>query len=925
MSGSPDLGTYWSGPEHPPSPDYVLGPEHLPSPVEHLPVDASPTALSPGYVAEFDPDEDLEEDPEEGCGAFEDEVMARRRRSTSSGRLFCVLLSLLCNLTTSPPPLTITLVPHTQIPSPPLPPPPLSLHLPPHVPTSLPLPSSPLPSLPVLLFIPYQVDQESLTAAPRPTGGHRTDYGFIGTIDAEVRRQRAEEVGYGIRDVWVDPTEAVEEVAPTTLEGVNARVTELIAVQEQDTHDIYAVIEDTQDRQTQLFQRVDGLVEDRQTHTRMQVTYAGSNRSHCATTLIAQVSSLQGQLSAALGQIQALQARDQTHADDSQALELRVYVGGLLDMIRGNVIHTQTQDDEKHEFANDRYYKRKLSRRGSWSNAVKQSARALVSTINKRKNRIAYIFWAGEKKGCKEDPVIWLGDCRSSGLMVIITNRWILRATQNCCHLLCVIVWCSRALQERLPEALKNGNHGNQRGNGNAPAKVYVVGNARTNPDSNVVTGTYTKETEDKSGEKRLEDVTIVRDFLEVFPEDLLGLSPTRQVEFQIDLMPGHYEFQVMPFGLTNAPAVFRDLINRVLWLLPRFIEGFSKIAKPMTKLTQKKVAFEWGDKQEAAFQTLKHKLCSAPILALPQGAENFIVYCDASHKGLVPVLMQKREVVFALKIWRHYLYGTKCIVFTDHKSLQHILDQKELNMRQRCWLELLSDYNCEIRYHPGKANVIADALTRKERIKPLRVRVLVMTIGLELSVVINRLAPFEALYGRKCRSPVCWAEVGQVQLTGPEMVQETTEKVIQIKQRMQAARETKRSYMIKAPMPMEVPRCWKRLEPLLTSLSFLKSEPRFTYVSCILLEEMLFLTNIKFCWKDSMWRKLVLWEEPVRDHGSRGQMVETKCIQLLTVRWNSRRWFPSSSRGKRESQFEKIVSALFTKPVPSSSVLLQS
>ncbi|GJS03217.1 putative reverse transcriptase domain-containing protein [Tanacetum coccineum] len=143
-----------------------------------------------------------------------------------------------------------------------------------------------------------------------------------------------------------------------------------------------------------------------------------------------------------------------------------------------------------------------------------------------------------------------------------------------------------------------------------------------------------------------------------------------------------------------------------------------------MTKLTQKKVAFEWGDKQEVAFQTLKNKLCSEPILALPQGAENFIVYCDASHKGLV---------VFALKIWRHYLYGTKCTVFTDHKSLQHILDQKELNMRQRRWLELLSDYDCEIRYHPGKANVVADALSRKERIKPLRVRALVMTISLDL------------------------------------------------------------------------------------------------------------------------------------------------------------------------------------------------
>ncbi|GJV63739.1 putative reverse transcriptase domain-containing protein [Tanacetum coccineum] len=176
-----------------------------------------------------------------------------------------------------------------------------------------------------------------------------------------------------------------------------------------------------------------------------------------------------------------------------------------------------------------------------------------------------------------------------------------------------------------------------------------------------------------------------------------------------------------------------------------------------MTKLTQKGVKFDWGDKQEAAFQLLKQKLCSAPILALPEGSEDFIAYCDASKKGLGVVLMQREKVisyasrqlkiheknymthdlelgavVFALKIWRHYLYGTKCTVFTDHKSLQHILDQKELNMRQHRWLELLSDYDCKIRYHPGKANVVADALSRKER-EPLRVQALVMTIGLDL------------------------------------------------------------------------------------------------------------------------------------------------------------------------------------------------
>ncbi|GJV15650.1 putative nucleotidyltransferase, ribonuclease H [Tanacetum coccineum] len=525
----------------------------------------------------------------------------------------------------------------------------------------------------------------------------------------------------------------------------------------------------------------------------------------------------------------------------------------------------------------------------------------------------------------------------------------------------------------------------------------------------------------------------------------------------------GHYEFQVMPFGLTNAPAVFMDLMNHVckpyldkfvivfiddiliyscnkeehanhlriilellkkeklyakfskcdFWISivqflghvidsqgihvdPAKIEAVKNWASPTTP-TEKNKKYIWGEDQESTFQLLKQKLCEALILALPEGNDDFL-----NEENYTTHDLELGAVVFALKIWRHYLYSTKRIVFTDHKSLQHILDKKELNMRQRHWLELLADYDCKIRYHLGKANVVADALRRKERIKPLRVGALVMTLHLKLPsqileaqtkaikeenikaknlqgmdkafeirpdgthvsiikvgyhsldlkklywwpnmkaiiaeyvgkcltcsrvkaecqnpsgllvqpeipmwkweritmdfvtklpktsnehdriwVIVDRLtksahfiptqetdsmetltrlyikeivsrhgvpisiicnvtviyhiqflvkslqsalgnsirqeygiiypetdgsrskrtiqaaqryaskpykaSPFEALYGRKCRSPVCWAEVGDVQLTGPEIIHETTEKIVQIRQRLQAARD---------------------------------------------------------------------------------------------------------------------------------------
>ncbi|KAL4032966.1 hypothetical protein IC575_006049 [Cucumis melo] len=173
-----------------------------------------------------------------------------------------------------------------------------------------------------------------------------------------------------------------------------------------------------------------------------------------------------------------------------------------------------------------------------------------------------------------------------------------------------------------------------------------------------------------------------------------------------------------------------------------RFIEDFSRLALPLTALTRKNVKFEWSDKCEQSFQELKKRLVTAPILALPVTGKDYVIYCDASRLGLGCVLMHDENViayasrqlkehecnyptydlelaavVLALKIWRHYLFGEKCHIFTDHKSLKYIFDQKELNLRQRRWLELIKDYDCTIEYHPGKANVVADALSRKSRL----------------------------------------------------------------------------------------------------------------------------------------------------------------------------------------------------------------
>jgi hypothetical protein len=173
-----------------------------------------------------------------------------------------------------------------------------------------------------------------------------------------------------------------------------------------------------------------------------------------------------------------------------------------------------------------------------------------------------------------------------------------------------------------------------------------------------------------------------------------------------------------------------------------RFIEGFSKIAKPMTSLMEKEREFKWDEKCQDSFDQLTKRLMSPPVLIMPDLQKGFDIYGDACGQGLGCVLMQEGyviaytsrqlwkhglnypshdlelvAVVHALKIWRHYIMGTKCQVYTDHKSLKYIFTQKHLNLRQRRWMELIKDYDLEIHYHPGKANLVADALSRKEHV----------------------------------------------------------------------------------------------------------------------------------------------------------------------------------------------------------------
>nr|GEU56135.1 putative reverse transcriptase domain-containing protein [Tanacetum cinerariifolium] len=616
-----------------------------------------------------------------------------------------------------------------------------------------------------------------------------------------------------------------------------------------------------------------------------------------------------------------------------------------------------------------------------------------------------------------------------------------------------------------------------------------------------------TKETKDKSEKKRLEDVPINQNFPEKdrsfrmcidyrelnkltvknrYPlpriDDLFDQLQGSRVYSKIDLrlgyhqlrvreedIPktafrtryGYYEFQVMPFVLTNAPTVFMDLMNHVCKpYLNKFVIVFiddiliysknkkehEEHLKAIIKLLKKEelkgihvdptkiesikdLASPKTPTEIRQFLGLGGYYRSASILALPEGSEDFVVYCDASHNGLGVVLMQR---------------------------------EKELNMRQRRWLELLNDYDCEIRYHPGNANVVAEniknedvggmlvenskdseklrteklelradgtlCLNGRKKLARMYLKEVVARHGISVSIICNRdprfasnfwkslqkalgtsldmstayhpetdgqsertiqtlkdmlracmidfgkgwvnhlslvefsynnsyhasikAAPFEALYDQKCCLPICWTEVGEAQLLGPKLIQKTTEKIIQIKQRMQAARDRQKSYVDLKHKLMEFQigdRVMLKVSPWKGVVHFGKRgklNPRYVGPFKVLdkvgtvayklelLQELIrvhntfHVSNLKNCHADEPIAvpldelyfddKLHFVEGPVEIIDWEVKRLKRSHIPLVKVRWNSRRG--PEFTWEREDQFRKKYPHLFTKTAPSSS-----
>ncbi|GJW84200.1 putative reverse transcriptase domain-containing protein [Tanacetum coccineum] len=1422
---SPD---YVPEPEHPPSLDYVPGPEHPPSPIDvpnipepeypeylvpsngeapmedqPLSDDASPVALSPGYMPDSDPEEDSEEEhadyptdggddddepsdddddddtDDEDKEPFEDEGDDKEDEEhlapANSSAIPITRLRKARKTVRLEPPMSASMeaciAEHTVAPTPPLPVASLLLPLP------SPLTTSPTNAGAPLGYKAYGIQMRA--ASPPlllPSTSHRTDI-----PEADMPPRKRESWLWLLRSRFkIDGAFSSET---ELLEGVNQRVTELDTTVRQRTEEFQVRFEEAHDDRAFLRARVNILFRDRpyHHHTAMaldreaiyaRIAWTSSEErstaieAHVRTleaqvaTLIAHTTSLQTQLTKALGHIKILEARDpepqdgpakavsscvaaalaERDADRSrngnishgsgtgrrrqvttqrectytdffkcqpmnfkgtegvvgltqwvekmeyvflisncaiasqvkyasctlqgsaltwwnshiraelalmcdrmfpeESAKVERYVSGLPDMIHSSVKASKPQSmEEAIDFATEMMDKKMLSAAEHQAENKRNFKDTSRNSQNQqqpfKRNNIGH-----SARNYKGRPAANNNNQRAQG--------------ENPRGITCFECGVQGHFRSDCPK-LKNGNQGNRVENGNAVARAYAVGTAETNLKSNVVI--------DHGYDVELADGRII-----------WGIPPTRQVEFQIDLIPGavpvaqapyrlapsemnelsdqlkelfdkgfirpsfspwgapvlfvkkkdgsfriyidyrelnkltvkncyplpriddlfdqlhglsvyskidlrsgYHQLRDMPFGLTNAPAVFMELMNRVckpyldkfvivfiddiliysknqqeheehlklilellkkeqlyakfskceFWIpkvqflghvidsyYQRFIEGFSKIVKLMTKLTQKKVKFDWGDKAKIAFQLIKQKLCSAPIMALPEGSEDFIVYCDASIKGDYDCeiryhLGKANVVVNALSRKERELLQVRALVMTigldlpnqileaqtearkpenlksedvggmlieNSKDLEKPRKEKleprmdgTLCFNNRSWLPCYGDLRTLVMHeshkskyfvHPGSdkmyqdmkqlywwPNIKADIATyvskcltclkvKAEHQKPSSLLVQpeipqwkwdnitmdfvtklprtqsgndtiwrsfqkAMGTRLDMSTAYHpetdgqsertiqtledmlracvidfgngwerhlpliefsynnsyhasiKAAPFEVLYGRKCRSPVCWAEVEDAQVTGPELIHETTEKIIQIKQRIQDAQDRQKSYADVRRKSLEFQvgdRVMLKVSPWKGVVCFGKQgklNPRYigpfkviakvgTVAYRLELPQQLIrihstfhVSNLKKCLSNEPLAvpldeihiddKLRFVEESVEIMDREVKQLNRSRIPIIKVQWNSKRG--PEFTWEHEDQFRKKYPHLFTKPVPSSSV----
>nr|GEW99887.1 reverse transcriptase domain-containing protein [Tanacetum cinerariifolium] len=733
---------------HPHDPDFVpepIYPEYIPLEDEHvlsaeeqpLPPVVSPTAESPEYVAESDPEEYEHDETEDGPTAISFPPEAEVER--------------LLALPTPPPSPLASLLPTSAgehlakctapaaLPSPPLPPP---LHMPPPVDRRDDIPETKMPPCKRLclstLGSRYEVG-ESSTA--RPTRGQGIDYGFVSTLDAEARQQRIREVGYGIRDTWDSPPGDHTDYRGGGLCGTRG----LGSLDRIESGSPFLASDSPR-----------AGTPKRQNAAKVYNMGTGKKKSYSRNLP------------------KCTKCHFHHNGPCTQKCHKCNKVGQFTRDCRSsgnaNVANAQRNNGENSK-GNGCFECEALGHfnRDFLKLKNKDGERSFISTVFS-----SLIDIIPTSLGNSYD--VELADGKIVSLTSRIPDRLNSRSRPRSSSTISIGSSKMKELSEQLQDRFDKGIL--RPSSSPWGARVLFI---KKKDGSFRMCIDY----------RELNKLTVKNRYQLQWIDDLFDQLQGSSVYTKIDLRSsyhqlrvreqdvpktafktqyGHYEFQVMPFRLTNAPAdekEHEEHLKAILELLKK------------EKLYAKFSEYEfWIPKREKVIAYASRKL-------------------KIHEQNYTTHDLELGSVVFALKIWRHYLYGTKCTVFTDHKSLQHILDQKELNMRQCRWLELLSDYDCDIR----KANVVADALSHKERIEPLRIRALVMTIGLDLRKQILE-AWIEALKLENLKNED--VGVGEAQLAGPKLIQETTEKFVLIKQRIQADQDRQKSYADLKRKPIE-------------------------------------------------------------------------------------------------------------------------